>query len=231
MADAQKGTQPVNYSSELADLPAGEKSYNQWFIVKLVSIAAIGGFLFGYDTGVISGAQLYFVDDWPDITDSQRSLIVSLALIGAAIGSLFSGTASDKFGRKPLILVADAFFTIGAVVMAVSPTIPCLMFGRVIVGIGVGMAAQVVPVYLSEVAPIEIRGKLVAFNTFMITFGQLFSVILVFLIKPNWRLMLGLAGVPSTIQFIGMLFMPESPRWLGKIGKDDITRGIMHRIY
>ena len=136
-----------------------------------MSIAAIGGFLFGYDTGVISGAQLYFVDDWPDITDSQRSLIVSLALLGAAIGSLFSGTASDKYGRKPLILIADAFFTVGAVEMAIAPTIPCLMFGRVIVGIGVGMAAQVVPVYLSEVAPIEIRGRLVAFNNFMITFG------------------------------------------------------------
>lgn len=200
-------------------------------MVRLVAVAAIGGFLFGYDTGVISGAQLYFVDDFPDITDPQRSLIVSLALAGAAVGSLFSGTASDRWGRKKIILFSDVLFTIGALIMAFAPTIPILMLGRVIVGLGVGMAAQIVPLYLSEMAPIEIRGKVIAFNNAMICFAQLFSVSLAFLLAPNWRLMLGLAGVPSTLQFIGMLFLPESPRWLGKTGDTDRSRGIMHRIY
>ena len=121
------------------------------------------------------------------------------ALIGAAAGSLFSGTLSDKIGRKPVILLADLLFTIGALLMAFAPSINFLMFGRVVIGLGVGIAAQIVPLYLAEVAPTDIRGKLVAFNTAMITFGQVFSVILVFIIKPNWRLMLGLAGVPSAI--------------------------------
>ncbi len=84
---------------------------------------------------------------------------------------------------------------------------------------------------MSEIAPIEIRGKLIAINTAMITVGQLFSVILVFLIRPNWRLMLGLSAVPSSLQFFGMLFLPESPRWLGKQGEEDKSRGIMARVY
>ena len=121
--------------------PKQERVYNMCFMIQLVSIAAIGGFLFGYDTGVISGAQLYFVEDFPDITDTQRSLIVSLALLGAAFGSMFSGTLSDKIGRKKVIMIADLLFTLGAFVMGFAPTIPVLMTGRVLVGLGIGMAA------------------------------------------------------------------------------------------
>ena len=104
-------------------------------------IAGLGGFLFGYDTGVIAGAQLYFKNDWPDITDSQTALIVSIALIGAAFGSLFSGSISDKFGRKKVIIIADVLFTVGAVLMATAPTIAWLMIGRLIIGVGVGAAS------------------------------------------------------------------------------------------
>lgn len=139
--------------------------------------------------------------------------------------------ASDKWGRKKLILFSDGLFTLGAIVMAWSPTIPWLMVGRLLVGLGVGIAAQIVPLYLSEVAPIQIRGRVIAVNNFMITGGQLISVILVFILKPNWRLMLGLAGVPSTLQFIGMLFLPESPRWLGKVEQDAESRSIIKSIY
>jgi MFS family permease len=124
---------------------------------------------------------------------------VSLALLGAAVGSLIAGTLSDKIGRKPVILLADILFTLGAIVMAISPTIAILMLGRVLVGLGIGIAAQIVPLYLAEIAPVEIRGRLIAFNTLMITTGQLIAVILVFILRPNWRLMLGLSGVPSTV--------------------------------
>ena len=118
-----------------------ERVYNLAFMTKLVSVSAIGGFLFGYDTGVISGAQLYFVLDFPTITSAQRSLVVSIALAGAAVGSLFSGTASDKVGRKKLIMFADLLFTLGAFTMAFAPSIAVLMIGRVLVGLGVGVAA------------------------------------------------------------------------------------------
>ena len=107
----------------------------------MVSIAAIGGFLFGYDTGVIAGAQLYFANDWPEIKDSEIAIIVSIALFGAAIGALFSGILSDTIGRKRVILTADVFFTIGSLVMAFAPSIQWLVIGRLAVGLGVGVAS------------------------------------------------------------------------------------------
>ncbi len=98
-------------------------------------------------------------------------MIVSIALIGAAIGSLFSGYFSDKFGRRKVIMVADILFTVGSVIMAIAPTIPVLMIGRLVIGFGIGVASQIVPLYLSEVAPVEIRGKLVAFNVTVLAFA------------------------------------------------------------
>ena len=142
---------------------------------------------------------MYFKDDFPDITDSQIALIVSIAMIGAAIGALFSGSISDKLGRKPVIIAADILFTVGAVIMAFAPSIGVLMLGRLVIGFGVGIASQIVPLYLSEVAPVEIRGKLVAFNVATITIAQLLASTLAYAIRPDWRLMLGLAGVPSLI--------------------------------
>ena len=120
-------------------------------------------------------------------------------MVGAAIGSLISGSLSDNLGRKPTILMADFFFTVGAIIMAWSSSIQMLMQGRFLVGLGVGFAAQIVPLYISEITPKEIRGKLVAMNIVMITIGQVFSTILVYWTKPNWRFMLGLAGLPSLI--------------------------------
>ena len=148
-----------------------ERDYNMCFLIKLVTTAAVGGFLFGYDTGVIAGAQLYFKDTWPDIKPVQVSLVVSLALIGAAIGALFSGIIADKLGRKKVIIFADCCFTFGAIMQAVAPTIPILMIGRFIVGVGVEVASMIVPLYIAEIAPVEIRGKLVSVNNFTITFG------------------------------------------------------------
>lgn len=105
------------------------------------------------------------------------------------------------------------------------------MLGRLVVGLGVGVASQIVPLYLSEVAPVQIRGKLVAFNIATITVAQLSSAVLAYAIRPDWRTMLGLAAVPSVMQFIGMLFMPESPRWLGKEGRRDEQHNVLSLIY
>lgn len=167
------------------------------YVIKLTFISAIGGFLFGYDTGVIAGANLYIGNDFDDVTDNTRDWIVSIALIGAAISSLLGGIVSDNIGRKKTILIADIFFTIGAILMAFAPSITTLLIGRLIVGIGVGLAAMVVPVYLSESAPKEIRGKLVTMNTLFITGAQFFATIICLCLGEDWRWMLGLAGVPS----------------------------------
>lgn len=132
------------------------------------------------------------------------------------MASLIAGPLQDKFGRKASIIMADILFTVGAVIMAVAPTIPVLMVGRYIIGLGVGMASLVVPVYLSEVSPQEVRGAVVATDIMIITAGQFIAALISLALGNRWRIMLGLAGVPSALQLIGMFFMPESQRWLAK---------------
>mmetsp|Transcript_24675 Transcript_24675/g.21906 ORF Transcript_24675/g.21906 Transcript_24675/m.21906 type:complete len:124 (+) Transcript_24675:109-480(+) len=119
----------------------------------MIFFATIGGFLFGYDTSVVAGANLYLEDTFTHITNFQKELVVSLTLLGAAFGSLSGGPIADKFGRKITIFIADLLFVSGCVVMALAPSVAILIVGRFIVGLGVGVAAMVVPVYISEVAP------------------------------------------------------------------------------
>ena len=200
-------------------------------MLTVVGTASLGGFLFGYDTGSIAGAQIYFEDTWPGITDSQIALVVSIALIGAALGALLSGSISDRIGRKPVIMIADVFLTIGAALMAATPSIGLLMVGRFVMGVGIGAASQIVPLYLSEMAPVSIRGKLVTFNVMTITSAQLISSILAYLLRPYWRWMVGLGAIPSLLQFIGMIFLPESPRWLSKAGRYQESQKVTKMIY
>ena len=117
--------------------------------------------MFGYDLGIIAGAQLYFKDTWPDITIVEKEFIVSLALLGAFFGSLFAGPSSDNFGRKPVIISSDLLFITGALVMAFSETIGALMAGRVVIGAAVGVASMITPVYISELSPVAVRGRVV----------------------------------------------------------------------
>lgn len=160
--------------SELAvdNVPApGERTYKALFLVRLVALASIGGFLFGYDTGIVSGAVLYLKNDFPDITTHQKELVVSLTQLGAFIACLYSGPLQDWLGRKKAILIADVMFTVGALMMAFAQSVTSLMLGRFVVGLGVGTASLVVPVYLSEVSPREVRGTVVAVDVMFITTG------------------------------------------------------------
>ena len=138
----------------------------------LCFFSTIGGFLFGYNTSVIAGTNLYIEEDFEDVTDFQKELIVSLTLLGAAIGSLLSGTFADKFGRKPAIYLADLLFIAGSLIMAFCPSIDVLIAGRFIVGLGVGIVATVIPVYLAEISEPSIRGSIVNLNSMCICFGQ-----------------------------------------------------------
>ena len=193
-------------------------------------ISCIGGFLFGYDTSVIAGAQLYFEDDLPGITDFTISLIVSVTLAGAAIGSLMGGI-SDRIGRKPTIIISDIIFIFGAIIMSLAPTVTILIVGRFIIGIGLGIAAIIIPVYLSEICPSSKRGMIVSANVSCLVLAQLFSTILCIMLAPKWRWMLGLAGVPALIQCIGMIFMPETPSFLFKKNKLDEAEKVLLKIY
>ncbi|GLU14012.1 hypothetical protein SLE2022_306080 [Rubroshorea leprosula] len=206
------------------------------FVLRLAFSAGIGGLLFGYDTGVISGALLYIRDDFASVdrkTVLQES-IVSMAVAGAIIGAAIGGWMNDRYGRRRALLIADALFFIGAVVMASAPGPALLIVGRVFVGLGVGMASITSPLYISEASPAKIRGALVSTNGFLITGGQFLSYLinLAFTKAPGtWRWMLGIAGLPALLQFVLMILLPESPRWLYRKGREEEAKVILRKIY
>ncbi|KAM7271162.1 hypothetical protein ACFE04_030376 [Oxalis oulophora] len=206
------------------------------YIMRLALSAGIGGLLFGYDTGVISGALLYIKEDFEDVNKKTwlQETIVSMAVAGAIIGAALGGWMNDRFGRKNSILVADFLFFIGAIVMAAAPAPWVLIIGRIFVGLGVGMASMTSPLYISEASPARIRGALVSTNGLLITGGQFLSYLinLAFTRAPGtWRWMLGVAGIPAIVQFVLMLSLPESPRWLYRNDKVDEARAILEKIY
>ena len=150
---------------------------------------------------------------------------------GGCIGALFSGAISDKIGRRYVILWADVLFTLGAFLMWFAPDIQTLMVGRFIVGLGVGAASVIVPLYLSEISPDEVRGTVIAINLLFVTGAQFISSAISLMLGHNWRLMLGLAAIPSIAQFIGMLTMPESQRWLAKKGNNLSCKEVLTIVY
>ncbi|MDP8973541.1 MAG: sugar porter family MFS transporter [Actinomycetota bacterium] len=184
--------------------------------------------LFGYDTGVISGAILFISEDL-ELTPSLEGLVVASLLLGAAIGAACAGPLSDRLGRRNLILIAAILFAIGAIGAALSPNVAMLVLFRVVLGLAVGAAALIVPLYLSEIAPTEIRGAISSLNQLMITVGILLAFIVNALLANSeaWRWMLGLAVVPSVVLFIGMYFMPETPRWLVSRGREEDARAVL----
>ncbi|XP_021343197.1 proton myo-inositol cotransporter-like isoform X2 [Mizuhopecten yessoensis] len=214
-------------------LIVGDKEPRQFFVICLTCVATIGGFLFGYDTGIISGSMLLIRDVYSLSTPWQQ-LIVSGTIVTASVFSLVAGITSDMFGRKITIMWSCVVFTLGAVVMGVSPDKEVLFVGRLVVGIGIGFASMSVPVYVAEAAPPTIRGALVTLNQLFITIGILVSSIIAGAFSTDkengWRYMLGLAGIPSVIQFIGFFFLPESPRWLLSKGRDEDARKSLMKI-
>jgi sugar porter (SP) family MFS transporter len=189
---------------------------------------ALGGLLFGYDTGVISGALLFIPDDFK-LTPFLQGAIVAALLLGAMIGAACAGRLSDRFGRRNLIITAAIIFTVGALLAALAPSVGVLIAARFILGLAVGSAALVVPLYLSEIAPTEIRGAIASLNQMMIVIGILaaFIVNAILASSGNWRLMLGLAAVPALILLVGMFFMPETPRYLVHAGEEDTARDVL----
>ncbi|RDX66102.1 Inositol transporter 1, partial [Mucuna pruriens] len=206
------------------------------YILGLASVAGIGGLLFGYDTGVISGALLYIKDDFELVRNSNflQETIVGMAIAGAIIGAATGGWINDAYGRKKATLFADVIFTLGAILMAAAPDPYVLILGRLLVGLGVGIASVTAPVYIAEASPSEIRGSLVSTNVLMITGGQFLSYLinLAFTRLPGtWRWMLGVSAVPAVVQFVLMLFLPESPRWLFIKNRKNEAVDVLTKIY
>jgi sugar porter (SP) family MFS transporter len=195
---------------------------------RIYFFGALGGLLFGYDTGVISGALLFIPDDFK-LTPFLTGAIVGGLLLGAMVGAAFAGRLSDRLGRRTLIIVAGVIFTAGALLAALAPSVGVLIAARFILGLAVGSAALVVPLYLSEIAPTEMRGAITALNQLAIVVGILaaFIVNAILASSGDWRLMLGLAAVPSVLLLIGMIFMPETPRHLVHAGEEQEAREVL----
>ena len=188
---------------------------NRRFVYIMASIAALGGLLFGFDTGVISGALLFIRQDF-DLNAFTEGFIVSSLLLGAMVGAGVSGALSDKLGRRMITLVAAVIFAVGALGAALSPSVEILIFFRFVLGLGVGSASALVPSYISESAPTSVRGSLSSLFQLAITIGILVAYLVNAVFAPlgDWRWPLGLAFVPALVLFVGMYFLPETPRWL-----------------
>ncbi|XP_044279321.1 proton myo-inositol cotransporter isoform X5 [Varanus komodoensis] len=202
--------------------------------VYVVSIfSALGGFLFGYDTGVVSGALLLLKKEL-NLDAFWQELLVSSTVGAAAFSALLGGVLNGWCGRRICILLASFIFTAGAALLAAAQDKETLLGGRIVVGLGIGIASMTVPVYIAEVAPPHLRGRLVTINTLFITGGQFFASVIdgafSYLPKNGWRYMLGLSAVPAVIQFFGFLFLPESPRWLIQKGQTQKARRILSRM-
>jgi MFS transporter, SP family, major inositol transporter len=190
-------------------------------------IATFGGLLFGYDTSVINGALNPMVKEL-HLTPLTEGGVTSGLLFGAAVGAILGGRLSDGWGRRKSIILMSVLFFVGAMTCVVAPSFGVMLVGRIILGLAVGAASTIVPVFLAELAPYEIRGSLAGRNEMMIVIGQLAAFIVNAIISTIWgegngvwRIMLAVEALPAVALFIGMLRMPESPRWLASKGRDD----------
>ncbi len=196
---------------------------NKSYVIFLSIVAALGGFLFGFDTAVISGAERYIQTVW-NLSDLEHGLAIAIALYGTVIGALFAGIPANKYGRKNTLLWIGILYSVSALGSAMAPEVYTFMFSRFIGGLGVGASSVVAPMYISEIAPAKNRGVLVALYQFNIVFGILMAYFSNYLIEmgsfqESWRWMLGVEAIPALIYTALSIKLPKSPRWL--IAKKD----------
>ncbi|MGN6444565.1 sugar porter family MFS transporter [Amnibacterium sp.] len=208
------------------------RSAGNGVLIRAAVVAAIGGLLFGYDTGVISGAVLYIQKDL-HANAVEQEWIVSVLLLGAMVGAFGSGFLADRIGRKWTKVISGSLYVVGAIGCAFSVSVPMLIAFRALLGLSVGSASFVSPLYISEVSPPRVRGGLVSFNQLAVTTGILVSYLVdsAFAHVPGtWRWMLGIAVIPGAALAIGMLTVPHTPRWLVQQDRDDEAREVLERL-
>ncbi|MEW2069876.1 sugar porter family MFS transporter [Streptomyces sp. NPDC007346] len=201
--------------------PEGQRKITLWAVA-----VALGGFLFGFDTGVVSGALLYVKQDF-GLNSFEQGSVVSVLLIGAVIGATSAGRMSDGLGRRKALGTIGVVFIIGTAIACAANGYLMLMAGRVVLGLAVGAASATVPVYLSEISPTKIRGRLLTMNQLMITLGILIAYLvnLAFSSSEMWRAMFAVGAIPAALMVVATLwFLPESPQWLISHGQADRAR-------
>ncbi|SJX64935.1 probable ITR2-myo-inositol transporter [Sporisorium reilianum f. sp. reilianum] len=222
---------------EAAIEAAGQGEGNSAYLWGLTFFATIGGILFGYDTGVISSALVQIGTDLDNrpLTDGDKEIITSALTVGAIISALCAGVVADKIGRKWTLVICDIMFIAGAIVQAVAHKKWVMIPGRLLLGFGVGMAAQVVPVYIQELSPARARGRLTCLNSIAVTGGQVVAYAIgagFEHVSSGWRWIIALGCFPPIVQIFGIhFFMSESPRYLIKQRRDDEATRTLARIY
>lgn len=200
--------------------------------VAVAVIAALGGLLFGYDTGVISGALLFIQRSF-ELTAGQESTVTAMLLVGAAIGAFLGGRVADTLGRRGTILLGALGFIIGSIWCAFASSVFELGAARTLLGVCIGGVSIVVPMYISEMAPTHVRGRLVSLNSLMIVIGQLVAFLTnsALAASGSWRLMLGLGAVPAVVLLVGMLILPDTPAYLIREGKPGKALAVMRQMH
>jgi sugar porter (SP) family MFS transporter len=233
-------------SSESSNLKA---EYRFAYIWLITVVAALGGLLFGYDWVVIGGAKPFFERYFHLTNAAQSGWANSCALIGCLVGAIVAGSLSDRFGRKRLLLLSALLFAVTSIGNALAPAFAIFIAWRMLGGVAIGLASNLSPMYIAEIAPAQMRGKLVSINQLTIVIGvlaaQLINWYLVRNLPPHatdefivnswfghygWRWMFALTAIPSALFFIGMFFVPESPRWLARNGKPERARAVLQNI-
>jgi len=210
---------------------AGSLYSHKRFVYRIATIAAICGLLFGYDTGVISGALLFIKKDF-SLSPWMQSVVTSTVLAGAALGAGFSGRLADRFGRRRMLIAVAALFFVSSLLTGLAPSVFWLAVGRLFVGLAIGVCSYTAPLYISEISPAHNRGALVSMNQLLITVGILVSYLADYALAEgqHWRWMFALASIPAMSLGIGMTFLPESPRWLVGIGRRDLARQVLEKV-
>ena len=211
---------------------------NRLFLYKATATAALGGLLFGYDTAVIAGA-IGFLKTKYELNPAMEGWVASCALIGCIIGAMFSGTLSDKIGRKKVLMICALLFAVSSIGTGMSD-LNAFIFFRIMAGIAIGTASMVSPMYISEIAPADKRGSLVSINQLGVVTGILVIYFVnayiahlyndAWNVSTGWRWMFASGAIPSVIFMLALITVPESPRWLAKQGQWDKAKNILSRI-
>lgn len=209
----------------------GTHSVLTGFVIIAASIAAVGGILFGFDTGVISGAILFITKQW-QLTHRMAEWATSSVLVGAVLGAIAGGVLGDRLGRRRSIIWSTWLFLAGTVVVSIATGMTEFVVGRILIGAAIGVASFMVPLYISEVAPAEVRGGMVSLNQLAVTLGILVSygVNYAFAADENWRAMFFVGVIPGLVLWLGMLVMPESPRWLVSMNQRGLASRVLEKL-